>query len=146
MVTGAEVRMKETVSCSHMKGGARTPGRGPTVTVVLMTGDQPSRPLSEPELTSRGSFSTSELCSTRLRGQAQGRGAGILKNQRSTRRDLEAAGAAERGPSSGPDGGDGGDRQGGQRKASVNQLNGPWTAVSHSSVLMNANLQWTKYN
>ena len=38
-VIGAEVRMKETVSCSHMKGGALTQGRGPTVTVVLIIGD-----------------------------------------------------------------------------------------------------------
>ena len=55
-----------------------------------------------------------------LRGQEQERGADILKNQRSIRRDWEAARAAEQGPSSGPDGHDDGDRQGGRRKASEN--------------------------
>ena len=55
-----------------------------------------------------------------LRGQEQERGADILKNQRSIWRDWEAARAAEQGPSSGPDGHDDGDRQGGRRKASEN--------------------------
>ena len=55
-----------------------------------------------------------------LRGQEQERGADILKNQRSIRRDWEAAGAAEHGPSSGPDGRDDEDMQGGRRKTSVN--------------------------